>query len=483
MKNNFLTGMSLKNEVDPRCNFENLYVGNYNTLVIKLLRGVLKGDVSTIFYIRGPAGTGKTHAVAACANYILKNEPSKIFFYGCVNLFCEIFRNSGWKEFEEVRIFFLEDVCALEEDDSAQKFFLEAIERLCNLGIAVVITSRKSPAELKVLEKLKDRLEGGLVAALRPPQAEDRKGILRFKLKKFPRISLTEDFIDLIATKVSVYDSAGRMEKILKKLVSAPHITEALLEKTISEENRTAASASFHPPPPEDFMPPPEVECPFCGREISYIKMYQRWFCYKCRRYAPPDFGKKFRPSVHLKAGGDEERVLEELRNLSSQGSDFSPSTVNRIQKALKVTIPRLPKGMTFVRKISCAFFYPQQHKVIKNEVISKIVEIIYKNSLHITFSFVGTFKYDPERCDCRFFEDVMKQTDVKFAFIVGPFEKEGVLREKIGKLLSNRKICVKFFPFEKIKNDSFYLTLLLDFATYGKAKIEYKLLKEEFMK
>jgi len=27
--------------------------------------------------------------------------------------------------------------------------------------------------------------------------------------------------------------------------------------------------------------------CPTCGRELSYISQYKRWYCYSCRRYAP----------------------------------------------------------------------------------------------------------------------------------------------------------------------------------------------------
>jgi hypothetical protein len=37
------------------------------------------------------------------------------------------------------------------------------------------------------------------------------------------------------------------------------------------------------PPPP----PPPGAEvCPTCGGPLTYIPQYQRWYCYKCKKYA-----------------------------------------------------------------------------------------------------------------------------------------------------------------------------------------------------
>ncbi|MEM2105634.1 MAG: YtxH domain-containing protein [Candidatus Bathyarchaeia archaeon] len=36
-------------------------------------------------------------------------------------------------------------------------------------------------------------------------------------------------------------------------------------------------------PPP----PPPGAEiCPTCGGPLTYISQYQRWYCYKCKKYA-----------------------------------------------------------------------------------------------------------------------------------------------------------------------------------------------------
>jgi hypothetical protein len=38
------------------------------------------------------------------------------------------------------------------------------------------------------------------------------------------------------------------------------------------------------PPPPETFQQTPA--CPRCGKPLTYIPQYQRWYCYDCQQYA-----------------------------------------------------------------------------------------------------------------------------------------------------------------------------------------------------
>lgn len=53
-------------------------------------------------------------------------------------------------------------------------------------------------------------------------------------------------------------------------------------------ENRPIQMPTFlkfqgAPPPPP---PPPGAQaCPTCGGPLTYIEQYQRWYCYKCKKY------------------------------------------------------------------------------------------------------------------------------------------------------------------------------------------------------
>ncbi|MCW4045747.1 MAG: hypothetical protein NWE94_09570 [Candidatus Bathyarchaeota archaeon] len=55
--------------------------------------------------------------------------------------------------------------------------------------------------------------------------------------------------------------------------------------KTELLSNQNASATGFLPPPPP---PPPEHAppvCPSCGKPLSYIHQYQRWYCYKEKKY------------------------------------------------------------------------------------------------------------------------------------------------------------------------------------------------------
>jgi len=63
-------------------------------------------------------------------------------------------------------------------------------------------------------------------------------------------------------------------------------------------EAAPSAEMEVLPPKPEPTpapAPPPAVEivavrnpCPTCGRELSFIERYGRFYCYSCKKYAPP---------------------------------------------------------------------------------------------------------------------------------------------------------------------------------------------------
>ncbi len=55
------------------------------------------------------------------------------------------------------------------------------------------------------------------------------------------------------------------------------------------EVPETTAPAETPSVVPEAHAEAPRAEhpCPSCGRELSYVSQYDRWYCYSCQRYAP----------------------------------------------------------------------------------------------------------------------------------------------------------------------------------------------------
>lgn len=50
----------------------------------------------------------------------------------------------------------------------------------------------------------------------------------------------------------------------------------------------------------QEFAPKVEHPCPTCGRELSYIVQYGRWYCYSCQRYAPAIAAKNACPTCGM---------------------------------------------------------------------------------------------------------------------------------------------------------------------------------------
>jgi len=53
--------------------------------------------------------------------------------------------------------------------------------------------------------------------------------------------------------------------------------------KAPSSVLQTTPTVNAPPPPPP---PPPQPSCPTCGQPLTFIQQYNRWYCYRERKYA-----------------------------------------------------------------------------------------------------------------------------------------------------------------------------------------------------
>jgi ribosomal protein S27AE len=154
-----------------------------------------------------------------------------------------------------------------------------------------VVTESKAPQEVKPEEPKKEgeKPEEGLVC---PSCGEP--AVLMEDTKKYYCYSC-EDYIDL--TKTSEVGSGA------EKVESASAIAPVLEKKseTVSAAPPTEAKAEAV----EKKAEPPEAvivkelekeerkSCQDCGSELIYVQKYDRWYCQKCRKYAPKEAGAK----------------------------------------------------------------------------------------------------------------------------------------------------------------------------------------------
>lgn len=98
--------------------------------------------------------------------------------------------------------------------------------------------------------------------------------------------------------------AASRVHEESTSTPGAVQVIEEIREPTPKGVLREEPSVSAAPiviavpeTPIEEAGPKVEHPCPTCGRELSYISQYGRWYCYFCQKYAPSAISKNACPT------------------------------------------------------------------------------------------------------------------------------------------------------------------------------------------
>ena len=138
-----------------------------------------------------------------------------------------------------------------------------------------------------------------------------------------------------------------------------------------------------------------------------------------------------------------------------------------------------------FTREIQCAIFYPvRADKAIK--MVTDFVETtVKKHRLHIKFYFIVRQEYEVPHINYSLFLNVLHTAKVKVAIVVGPPGTSGVnedeFYEKLNGMFADEGLCFEYMAYKDIRQSYEYLNIVLDIANFGKQRLGYKMIKEEF--
>jgi chromosomal replication initiator protein len=203
--------------LDPKLTFNNFIIGNSNKFAATSALAVAEqpGNMYNPLFIYGSSGLGKTHLMHAIGNYIVENSKKKVLYIPCdkfVSDFVEICRKTtsdnreAIKQFKnkyrDIDVLIIDDIHNLVGATSAQQEFFNTFNELYNNKKQIIISSDRSPEDIKKLEeRLKTRFTWGLQIDILPPEFELRMNILNKKIEqqdlenKFP-----EDVKEYIAS-------------------------------------------------------------------------------------------------------------------------------------------------------------------------------------------------------------------------------------------------------------------------------------------
>ena len=117
---------------------------------------------------------------------------------------------------ERVDVLMIDDIHELENKHGTQNEFFHIFNELHNKGKQLIFTSDKSPKEIDgIAERIRTRLQWGLVIDIQKPDFETRMAILKRKAYELD-LFISDDIISLIAQniKTSIRELEGSLIKL-----------------------------------------------------------------------------------------------------------------------------------------------------------------------------------------------------------------------------------------------------------------------------
>jgi chromosomal replication initiator protein len=204
--------------LDARFTFDNFVVGKPNELAHAAARRVSEGGPVTFnpLFLYGGVGLGKTHLMHAIAWDTKRRNPDAKVLYLSAEQFMYRFVQAlrfkdtmSFKElFRSVDLLMVDDVQFIAGKNSTQDEFFHTFNALVDQNKQIVISADRAPGEIDGLEeRIKSRLQWGLVVDLHPTDYELRLGILQTKAemqaKHYPEVKILDGVIEFLAHRIS----------------------------------------------------------------------------------------------------------------------------------------------------------------------------------------------------------------------------------------------------------------------------------------
>lgn len=204
--------------LDPRFTFDSFVVGKPNELAHAAARRVAEGGPVTFnpLVLYGGVGLGKTHLMHAIAWELTARNPNLNVLYLSAEQFMYRFvqalrerRMMDFKHlFRSVDVLMVDDVQFIAGKGSTQEEFFHTFNALVDQNKQIIISADRAPGEIKDLEdRVKSRLQCGLVVDLHPTDYELRLGILQTKVKQYdatyPGLQIADGVLEFLAHRIS----------------------------------------------------------------------------------------------------------------------------------------------------------------------------------------------------------------------------------------------------------------------------------------
>ncbi|MBK5289152.1 MAG: chromosomal replication initiator protein DnaA [Acidimicrobiia bacterium] len=231
--------------LNPRYTFEHFVIGASNRFAHAAALAVAETPARSYnpLFIYGPAGLGKTHLLHAIGNYVKDvHQLSRVRYVSTetlMNEFVDAIRNNAANSFRrryrEVDVLLVDDIQFLERSQQLQEEFFHTFNSLHGAGGQIVLSSDRPPKQIPRLEdRLRTRLEWGLITDVQPPEFETRLAILRMKADSERLENMPDEVLAFIASNIS--DNVRELEGALIRIAAYSSLHRTTLDETVAKQ-------------------------------------------------------------------------------------------------------------------------------------------------------------------------------------------------------------------------------------------------------
>lgn len=195
--------------LNPKYTLDNFVVGLSNNVAYAAAQAVVEnpGISYNPLFIYGGTGVGKTHLMVGIGNAVLaKNPHCKILYCSSekfTNDYVEAIQTRKMGELRNryrlVDLLLIDDIQFFSGREGTQEEFFHTFNELQARNSQIILTSDRAPAEMeKLADRLKSRLQGGLMVDIQLPDFDTRVAILKAKCLERGEL-VSEEALKIIA--------------------------------------------------------------------------------------------------------------------------------------------------------------------------------------------------------------------------------------------------------------------------------------------
>ncbi len=327
----------------PNLNFDNFVVGDTNKFARTAAFAVAEnpGVQFNPLFIYGKSGIGKTHLMHAIGNYITEHHKELKVLYTTSDDFRKDYTGSDSSDNKEyfnkfknkyrnVDVLIIDDIQYLVDAKKTQEEFFHTFNYLHDNNKQIIISSDRSPDDLKLLEdRLRSRFAWGLPVDIYPPDFDLRCRIIKDKINRIPNLAnkITDEAVEFIANNCDT--DVRSIEGVINRLVAYTAIfvpnkldleftNEALKDYLTKNPYMTNDIVSIQKAVADYYNITVEVlKGKKRSKDIAYARMLAMYLCRMMTDQSFPRIGLEFGGKDHSTVIHAVNTIEEDLKNNS----------------------------------------------------------------------------------------------------------------------------------------------------------------------